>query len=184
MGALILSLRMLRRDWRAGELRILTLALIVAVASVTAVGFFTDRIQQALAQQANELLGADLVITSSHPFPVELLPVAQAHDVRIARTMEFPSMVIAGEQSRLASVRAVSEAYPLRGGLRITGNTFSADEPAQGIPERGSVWLESKLLGLLGVDVGGVITLGSSDFVISAVLTNDPSRAYGNLFSL
>jgi len=175
---------MLRRDWHAGELRVLTLALIIAVASVTSVGFFTDRIQRALEQQANELLGADLVINASHPLPDAMQSLAESFNAHSAQTIEFPSMVIVADQSQLASVKAVSEAYPLRGTLRITPRMFTADAPAQGIPEPGTVWLESRLLNQLGVDVGDRVALGESDFVISAVLTSEPARASGSLFSL
>jgi len=175
---------MLRRDWYAGELRVLMLALIVAVASVTSVGFFTDRIQRALEQQANELMGADLVINATHPLSDSLQLLAENFNVDSTRTVEFPSMVIAAEQSQLASVKAVSKAYPLRGRLRITSRMFSADTPAQGIPEPGTVWLETRLLNHLGVDVGDQITLGESNLIISAVLTNEPARAGGSLFSL
>ena len=57
-----LALRLLARDWRAGELTLVAVAVVVAVASVTTVGFFADRVHQALSRQANQLLGADLVI--------------------------------------------------------------------------------------------------------------------------
>ena len=61
------SWRMLWRDWRGGELGILAIGLVIAVTSITAVGFFTDRIERGLQLQSAELIGADLVITSSRP---------------------------------------------------------------------------------------------------------------------
>ena len=54
-----LALRMLGRDWRAGELTVLVAALVLAVASVGTVAFFADRVKTALTRQANLLLGAD-----------------------------------------------------------------------------------------------------------------------------
>lgn len=184
MRAIILSFRMLRRDWYAGELRVLFLALIVAVASVTSVGFFTDRIQRALEQQSNELLGADLAVNASHPLAKDLQAVAVSFGASTAQTAEFPSMVIAGRQSMLASVKAVSSTYPLRGALRISHALFAADAPAQGVPATGTVWLESRLVAELGVKVGDQITLGESNFIISAILTSEPARAGGRLFSI
>ena len=61
------SLQMLLRDWRAGELRVLAMALVVAVASITSVAFFADRVGRALVRDAHQLLGADLVLVSDHP---------------------------------------------------------------------------------------------------------------------
>src|SRR5688500_11824498 len=89
-------MRMLRRNWSAGELRVLLLALLIAVASVTTVGFFADRVQAALDLQANELLGGDLVVIADHPVPPAFLEAARAQKLNIAQTRTFPSMVSAG----------------------------------------------------------------------------------------
>ena len=59
MQTLKLACRMLGRDLRAGELNLLVLALAIAVASLTSVGFLTDRVAQALKREANQLLGGD-----------------------------------------------------------------------------------------------------------------------------
>ena len=56
--------RSLVRDLKAGELSVLLFAIIVAVTSMTAVGFFTDRVARAVQAQAAETLAADLVIRS------------------------------------------------------------------------------------------------------------------------
>ena len=59
------------RDWRAGELRVLAMALVIAVAAITSVAFFADRVGQALARDAHQLLGADLVLVADQPWPRE-----------------------------------------------------------------------------------------------------------------
>ncbi len=184
MREVVLALRMLRRDWRAGEVRILALAIVVAVASISAVGFFTDRIGQILALQANELLGGDLVIASSQPLPETVLQNNRAAGLKQTNTVEFPSMVLAGERHELAAIKAVGEGYPLRGSVRIASQLFAPDEVTQGIPERGTVWLESRLLSALAVNVGDTITLGELSFTVSALITTEPARAAGNLFSI
>lgn len=178
-----LSLRMLARDWRAGELRILAAALVVAVAGITSVGFFTDRIRLALERQATELLGGDLVVSADHAMD-ELASGGGPPGLRRARTVAFPSMVIADGGSRLAAVKAASEAYPLRGRLRIAPELFAPDAPADGVPAPGTVWVESRLLGQLGVRVGDALTLGEARFEIAAVLTSEPARAGGSLFNI
>jgi putative ABC transport system permease protein len=179
----MLSFRMLLRDWRAGELRVLAAALLIAVAGVTSVAFFTDRIRIALEQQAIELLGADVVITGDRPLSRAVEELVSG-DLQRARTVEFPSMVIAERDSHLAAVKAVSERYPLRGNLRISRELFAPDAVADGVPEPGTVWLESRLLGLLGIDVGDAVTLGDAELRVAAILTGEPVTDGGLLFSI
>ncbi len=183
MNTLALAMRMLRRDWRAGELRALALALIVAVTSVTAVGFFTDRIDQALHRQANELLGADLLIASDHPLANELRSIAHQNNLRSAETLDFPSMVVAGEKTHLAEIKAVSDGYPLRGKLYTAPQRFMPDSPSSGIPQPGTVWLDAGLLGPLNIVVGDRISVGEAQLTVAAVLTREPARG-GDLFSI
>jgi putative ABC transport system permease protein len=84
---------MLWRDWRGGELSILAVALIIAVTCITAVGFFTDRIERGLQQQSAELIGADLVITSSRPDVNDHVEEARAYDFKVATTQQFRSVL-------------------------------------------------------------------------------------------
>ena len=173
-----LSLVFLRRDWRAGELRLLALALLVAVAALSSVGFFVDRVRGALQSQASQLLGGDLVIASGAEPAADLLARARALGLRTARTVVFPSMATLNHPvapaSALASVKAVDEGYPLRGGLRID------EREAQGIPAPGTVWVDPSLLTALQVQVGQAIQLGQSTFRIAGLVTLEPDR--GNNF--
>src|SRR4051812_8220158 len=114
MTTLALSFRMLRRNWSAGELRVLLLALFIAVASVTTVGFFADRVQSALDHQANELLGGDLVMIADHPIPQAAVDAARGAGLAMAQTQTFPSMVNAPGGVSLAEIKAVSAGFPLR----------------------------------------------------------------------
>ena len=184
MNAFRLALRMLRRDWRAGELRILVLAVVVAVGAVTSVNVFTDRIEQALERQANTLLGGDLVVNSSRPLPEHYASDADRLGLVSTRAQEFPSMVIAGGESQLVALKAVREGYPLRGKMRTAEQRFGSDRQASGIPAPGTVWAENRLLTKLGIDVGDKIMVGLSELQVAAVITNEPARASGNLFSL
>lgn len=179
----LLSLRMLLRDWRAGELRVLAAALVVAVAGVTSVSFFTDRIRLALELQATELLGADLVITSDRPLGLAIAD-SVPDALQTARIVEFPSMAISAEGSQLVAIKAVSAHYPLRGNLRISREMFAPDNVADGVPAPGTAWLESRLMGMLGVGVGDSVTLGETDFRIAAILTGEPVTDGGLLFSV
>lgn len=178
-----LALRLLRRDWRSGELRVLMLAVVIAVASVSSVGFFTDRIAQALSQQANALLGGDVVIVATHPPRAEWLAAARKHGLHTAEAQSFLSMAIAGQRNQLAEIKAVTDAYPLRGELRTSPRRFAPDTVAKTIPAPGMAWADPRLLGELGIEVGGRVQLGDSVFTISAVIAHEPDRG-GSLFSI
>jgi putative ABC transport system permease protein len=175
---------MLARDWRAGELRVLAAALVVAVAGITSVGFFADRIGQGLARDAHQLLGADLVLVSDHPFDARFGEQIAAAGLERASGVNFVSMAIAGDKSQLAGVKAVSEGYPLRGRLRIAPRPAAPDGPApQGPPPRGKVWLEERLISALGTPVGSRLKLGRAELVVDAVLTQEPERG-ANFFNI
>ncbi|MEI2742048.1 MAG: FtsX-like permease family protein [Candidatus Competibacter sp.] len=175
--------RALRRDWRAGELRVLAAALLIAVASVAAVGFFTDRIQQAMERKASELLGADLAVSSPNPLQPPLAEAARRQGLSTAELLNFRSVVVSGDLTQLAEVKAVGPGYPLRGALQISDQPFGPTRTAADIPEPGQVWLDERLLQALGLRVGDAVNLGARAFRIGQVLAYEPDRA-GDLFSL
>jgi putative ABC transport system permease protein len=178
-----LAWRLLLRDWRAGELRILLLALIIAVTTTTAISFFTDRLQRAMANQSSELLGGDLLLSS--PRPLDSAWLAQANSLGLARdeTLAFPSVVVHGDNLQLAEIKAVREGYPLRGTLRISDTPFGAQRDTQAIPAVGEAWVEPRLLPLLGIGVGNTLELGNLTLTVTRVLTFEPGGG-GNLFAL
>ena len=174
---------MLWRDWRGGELSILAAGLIIAVTSITAVGFFTDRIERGLQQQSAELMGADLVITSGMPDVADYIEDTRAHKFQVAMTLQFRSVVLGNERPHLVEVKAVTEGYPLQGVLRVSDTPFGADVATTRIPASGEVWVESRLLQMLGLAVGDEIRLGASQFHIRKVLRYEPDRG-GDMFSI
>ena len=178
-----MALRALRRDWQAGELRVLAVALLIAVASVAAVGFFADRIQQAMERKASELLGADLAVTASNPPQPALADAARRQGLRVAEILGFRSVVVSGDLTQLAEVKAVGPGYPLRGALQVSDQPFGPARAVTSVPEPGQVWLDERLLQALGLQVGGSVDVGSRRFQIGAVLAYEPDRA-GDLFSL
>lgn len=189
MGMIFLrfSLRMLRRDLRAGELRLLIAALVVSIAALTAVGFFTDRVRQALAREANQLLGADLLLIADHPWSDPIRALVKRHGLQIAETQTFPSMVSSvqrGEtRARLADIKAVSQAYPLRGHLRLASGLNLPDAPVAGIPMPGTVWLDERLAAALAVEPGAELQVGARRLRVTGILTLEPDRGL-NFFSV
>ncbi|HEX7635040.1 MAG TPA: FtsX-like permease family protein [Noviherbaspirillum sp.] len=176
---LVQSLRMMLRDWRAGELRFLLVALIVAVASLSSVGFFVDRMRAGLNRNANQLLGADLVINADQPVNTAWRAEAQRRGLQLAETVAFPSMALAGEgddaRSQLASIKAVSPGYPLRGSLKLAAGD-DADVETRDIPVPGTVWVDANILSALGLKPGDALKLGDSMFRIAQVISIEPDR--------
>ena len=189
--------RMLARDWRAGELRVLALALVVAVASVTSVAFFADRVGRALVRDAHQLLGADLVLVSDHPWQAGIAEEITRRGLESARATTFISMAIAGnvkdaaqqredpaeQRAVLAGVKAVSDNYPLRGRLRIAASLNAPDAPAPAGPQPGTVWIEERLVSELAAPVGSRLKLGASTLEVAAILTLEPERG-ANFFNI
>ena len=172
-----LSWRMLARDWKAGELRILALALAVAVASVTSVAFFADRVRQALVSEAHQLLGGDVVLIADHPWTTSVRDEIARRGLRVAESTTFISMARAGDRSQLAGIKAVSDGYPLRGRLRTAPALNVPDAEAERGPPRGAIWPDERLAGALDLKVGDRVELGDASFAVGAILTLEPDRS-------
>jgi len=176
MNLLRLSLNLLRRDWRAGEWRVLLLALVLAVGSLATVGLFADRVRQALQQQAQSLIGADLRITSTRPFSPAYRKAAEARGLQVVQSRTFPSMVAHGEQVSLSEIQAVEAGYPLRGKIEIDDGSVHA---AQAIPARGTVWADERLLRRLDVQAGEEVGIGARRFTVAAIVVKDIDQSIG-----
>lgn len=177
-----LAVRQLLRDARAGELRVLFFALLVAVAASTAIGYFGARLNDAMLLRATEFLGADLVLDGSSPARDEQIRVGKELGLEHARVVEFSSVIATDTGIQLSSIKAADEAYPLRGELKSAARPY-AEEQSGGGPKPGEAWAESRLLTALDLKIGDEIDVGSKTVRITRVLTYEPDRA-GNLYSL
>ncbi|WP_244140223.1 FtsX-like permease family protein [Caballeronia sp. BCC1704] len=172
---------MTARDWRAGELTMLLLALVLAVAALSSVGFLADRMRQGLARDARQMIAADFVVRADHPVDPMFAQEARALGLETAGTTIFPSMVSSAGQtplSRLAAIKGVTPGYPLRGALRIAPGPDAPDSPAQGIPAPGTVWVDPALLDALKTKVGGAVKVGTRTFTVAAVITREMDRGF------
>jgi putative ABC transport system permease protein len=178
-----LAARQTLRDFRAGELRLLALAVLLAVAALTAVGFFADRLNQGLARDAAALLGGDAIVGSDQPTPEALLQRARELGLRTATSVGFPSMGRApdelGGASRLVAVKAVSDGYPLRGQLQLKSAPDADVRDVAGAPARGTVWVDAALLDSLQLHVGDDLLLGDAAFEIAQIIVVEPDRGVG-----
>jgi len=171
-----LALRFLSREWLSGELRLLVLALVIAIASLSSVGFFADRVKQALERESHQLLGADLLLVADHPWRAEIADEARRRGLQLAETRVFPSMVQASEQAQLADIKAVSASYPLRGKLRTAVALNTPDSEAAAAPAAGTVWPDERLATTLGLVPGQRMAVGETQLTVVAVLTLEPDR--------
>lgn len=177
------ALRLLWRDARAGELRLLVAAVIIAVAAVSGVAWLADRVSQATDARAAELLGGDRVVRSNEPIPRDWVEQAQREGLQTVRSAEFPSVVLAGEQTQLVSLKAVESGYPLRGQLRLRdwpgAETVTVDHP----PAPGTAWVAPRLLPLLETALGEPLEVGAKAVTSERLIALEPDRG-GGFFNL
>jgi putative ABC transport system permease protein len=177
--AVLYAIRTFGREIRSGEVVVLLAAVALAVAALTAVGFLTDRIGRAVERQANEVLAADLRLRTPDPIPAAWHATASDHGLRSAETQTFPSVVFAGDFSSLATIKGVTEGYPLRGNVRIASQLFGEQRVAEGVPASGTIWADGALMARLDVAVGDRVSVGEAEMVIDAVLMYRPDQSIG-----
>jgi putative ABC transport system permease protein len=172
-----LALRLLMRDWRAGEWRVLLAALTLAVASLSSVNFFTDRVRQALSRGANQLLGADLVISASAPLPDSFAAMAHTYGLRLLHGVRFRTMVSAQDRTLLVEAQALDLPYPLRGRLRV--RLQSGARESAGLPSVGEVWADERLAARLRLAIGDTIGVGARTLRVSGIVLEEPESSSG-----
>jgi putative ABC transport system permease protein len=180
-----LGWRTLWRDLRAGELRLLIVAVTLAVAALTAVGFFADRLKGGLARDARQLIGGDAVVVSDQPTPQAFIERARALGLQTVTTLSFPSMGRAAEAQggagRLVALKVVEDGYPLRGGLQVAQQPGVPGQPTRDVPRPGEAWVDVGLLDALGLKMGDPLLLGDAQLRIARIITVEPDRGSGFL---
>jgi len=178
-----LAWQTLWRDLRAGQLRLLILAVTLAVAALTAVGFFADRLKGGMERDARQLLGGDAVIVSDQPTPASIQALAKSAGLEAATTLSFPTMARAsdaqGGTTRLVALKAVEPGYPLRGKLTLGTDASMAPRAVRDIPAAGEVWVDPALLDALGLRLGDALLLGESTLRITRLIVIEPDRGAG-----
>jgi len=176
-----LSFRMLRRDWRAGELNVLVLALVIAVSGMATVGFFADRVELALSRESNQLLGADLLIISSKPLPELYADEASRLGLSISSLTKFPSMISNGENNLLTEIKAITEGYPLRGRVHLASRSSETPEiqVAGRIPQPGTIWVDEKVMTRLDLKDGDAVDVGDIPLTVTELIVREPDHSVG-----
>ncbi len=181
----MLAINLLIRNWRSGELKLLSLSIVLAVAVLSGISIFTDRLDSTLLVQSNALLGADIIVESSQPANNEWVEYATNKGLLQSRMIQFSSMVYAGEEMHLAAVKAVEKNYPLRGQLDISQIPFAINavdiKRAEFAPSPGEVWVDSRLLPQLKIKLGDKLSVGELELSVTQILIREPES--GNPFS-
>ncbi|MEY3219646.1 MAG: hypothetical protein RIT27_1003 [Pseudomonadota bacterium] len=171
MNSLSFAWRLLYKDWQTKEIRVLVVAIILAVTALSSVNFFTARLQQVILLQTSEVLGGDLAVVSYRLPLTELEKKAQQLGLKTTQTISFRSMVMnQNEDTLLSEIKSVSKNYPLRGELQIESGTIKT------IPEIGTIWVEEKLLNELSLKLNDSLQLGKKSFQIAHILKYEPDR--------
>ncbi len=178
-----LGWRTLWRDLRAGELRLLIVAVTLAVAALTAVGFFADRLKGGLQRDARQLLGGDAVIRSDGDTPAAFIAKAQALGLKAISTVSFPTMGRAsdadGGASKLVAFKAVPEGYPLRGNMKVAATAQDLGANTREVPAPGTAWVDASLLDSLGLKIGQTLLMGDGSFKVTRIILQEPDRGAG-----
>ncbi|HIO93425.1 MAG TPA: FtsX-like permease family protein [Leucothrix mucor] len=166
-----------RQVWRIAEMRLLFLALLVSVIAITAVGFFTDRADKAMSSQATQIMGGDLVLSSSRPIDKHYIEHAKQLGLKFAEVISFPSMVSFGDKMQLAQIKAISKNYPLTGELETSNGLSGIAEIAKMTSlNDNKVWAESRLFVALGVQTNAIVQLGKRHVQLSKLITKMPDQ--------
>jgi len=180
-----LSFRMLCRDWRAGELNVLILALVIAIGGLTTVAFFADRVELALSRESNQLLGADLLVISNQPLPQHYADKAAQLDLAVSSVTKFPSMISNSDSSLLTEIKAVTDGYPLRGYVHLMSEkpekllAESAIRLARQIPQSGTIWVDEKVKMQLNLKKGDRVDVGATQLTVTEFIEREPDHSVG-----
>lgn len=180
---LSIALRIFRRDWRRGDLLNLIFAMAIAMASVSVIYLIIDRVESATNQQASQMLGADLVITSPKPVDADWLKKAEEQNLTRAEIVEFVSVLSANDQLQLSAVKAVSDNYPLKGRIEIADTPYSKAKVVVGHPGKGHIWIEPRILAVLNAKKGQKLELGYTDLEINGTIMLQPGQG-STLFNI
>ena len=177
----LISLRLLRRDWKGGELRLLFLALIMAVTSITGIALFTDRLEKALLLESANMLAADRIVSGRGDLPREVLTEGQTRGLSTAEVVSFTSMAFSETGNILVAAKAVTDAYPLRGEVIVSEQSFVRGTPIGSGPPQGEVWLESRAMAALDIDIGDFVSVGEAELRVGKIIVAEPDRGGGSM---
>ena len=177
-----LALKLFAREFRRGELTVISAAIALAVLTVLTLSMVTDRIAQSIAQKSSAFIAADRVLASSHAIDTAFIEQAKSHNLQTAQMVYFDTMLFANDDMQFSSVKAASDAYPLKGQLKVKNTLLGETVIANGGPNPGNVWLSESVFYSLNIDIGSQVELGAALFNVEKVIVEEPDAPF-NVFS-
>jgi putative ABC transport system permease protein len=180
MSALWLAVRLAWRDLRGGirGMRIVLACLALGVGAIGSIGSLRAALDAGLATEGSRLLGGDIRIENgSQPLPEALRSWLTAHSGQVSAVTRLRSLLVAPDGQRLlVEIKAVDNAYPLVGAVRL--------DPPMGLPAalQAGVVADPLVLQRLGLHTGDKVRLGEAQFTLAAGLAYMPDR--GNALSV
>ena len=177
-----LALKLFAREFRRGELTVTSAAIALAVLTVLTLSMVTDRIAQSIAQKSSAFIAADRVLASSHAIDTAFIERAKSQNLQTAQMVYFDTMLFANDEMQFSSVKAASDAYPLKGQLKVKNTLLGETVIANGGPNPGNVWLSESVFYSLNIDIGSQVELGAALFNVEKVIVEEPDAPF-NVFS-
>ncbi|MBH0076160.1 cell division protein FtsX [Pseudoalteromonas sp. SWYJ118] len=177
-----LALKLFSREFRRGELTVISAAIALAVLTVLTLSMVTERIGQSIAQKSSAFIAADRVLASDHVLDTAFITKAQSQNLKTAQMVYFDTMLFADDEMQFSSVKAASNAYPLKGQLKVKDTLTGETKVANSGPTPGNVWLSESVFYSLNIDIGAQVELGAALFNVSKVIVEEPDAPF-NVFS-
>ncbi|MBB1371443.1 MULTISPECIES: ABC transporter permease [Pseudoalteromonas] len=177
-----LALKLFSREFRRGELTVISAAIALAVLTVLTLSMVTERIAQSIAQKSSAFIAADRVLGSNHVIDTSYIAKAEQQNLKTAQMLYFDTMLFANDEMQFSSVKAASSGYPLKGQLKVKSSLNGETEVASGGPTLGNVWLSESVFYSLNIDIGDVVELGAALFNVEKVIVEEPDAPF-NVFS-
>lgn len=173
-----LAWRLFKHEAKRGELTIILLAIVLSVASVLSLSLFSERLQGALTERSAAFLAADSQLGATQPVDVEWIEKAQESGIQTASQIATRSMAFGEEEMTLVDLRAVSNAYPLKGKVLVADAPFGSESESDALPAPGEAWIDSRLFQVLELELGSSIYIGDATFTVSKVLAEIPDAGF------
>ena len=162
---------LLTQSFKSTGVYLLIIALTLAISATTALKFSNEQIQNAVALQAAEMLAGDLVLSDNQPLEHKWHDKANQLSLQQSEVTTFSSMAHTHEQFVMVNVKAIDDAFPLRGEIRVAS-------PAKKI-QPGEVWLSNRAMDLLHVKVGDSLNIADGTFKVTAEIEHDSNQELG-----
>ena len=177
-----LALKLFSREFRRGELTVISAAIALAVLTVLTLSMVTERIAQSIAQKSSAFIAADRVLASNHAIDTAYITQAKQQNLETGQMVYFDTMLFANDEMQFSSVKAASNSYPLKGQLKVKSGLNAETEVAPGAPTPGNVWLSESVFYSLNINVGDQVELGAALFNVEKVIVEEPDAPF-NVFS-